>query len=131
MGMTNDVIVLRVPRECGPLVALALRTGDRALRRLAHPSLGLGAPSALLPVDVRDGLLAVLDPGAAADERATLRRTYTTSRAAQVLGVSDRYVRRLAASGRLRADKAADQARSVLVDADQVDVIASRRAVQR
>lgn len=118
-----------MPAECGPLLALTLQTGDRALRRAAAASTqGLALP-VVLPELIRDEILQSLDPANTATSPTWMRRGYSVEQTAALLGITRSGVRYRLRNGHLRSAQLADRNRTYVVDADQVDAQVSRKAV--
>lgn len=122
-------VLIKVPAECGPLLALTLQTGDRALRRAAAASTqGLALP-VVLPELIRDEILQSLDPANTATSPTWMRRGYSVEQTAALLGITCSGVRKRLRNGHLRSAQLADRNRTYVVDADQVDAEVSRKAV--
>jgi len=120
--MNEAATTIAVPTTWAPILALAIRAGDHAIRasirERAHPAYGVA-----LPTGIRDQILHALDPDL--DTTEAFARTYSVAGAARVLGITPRAVRRRILHGTLRA---AWHGRHYITDADQVDALASRKA---
>ena len=126
--MDEPEVLIKVPAECGPLLALTLQTGDRALRRAAAASpAGLALP-VVLAEPIRSEILRSLDPTNTATPRTWMRRGYSVEQTAAFLGMSRSGVRKRLRNGQLRSAQLVDRNRTHVVDADQVDALTSEKA---
>lgn len=120
--MNEPATTIAVPTAWAPILALAIRAGDHAIRasirQHAHPAYGVA-----LPTDLRDEILHALDPNL--DTTEAFARTYSVAGAARRLGITPRAVRRRVLHGTLRA---AWRGKNYVTDADQVDALASGKA---
>lgn len=123
--MEEPTTTLTVPTAWAPLIALAFQTGDRALRAASHRrATNGGSPAVAVPAEIREHVLMVLDPDAAAAVATAIRRAYTVREAAAILHLSTAGITKRIRAGHLRA--VTDRGRW-LVDADQIDAEASTK----
>lgn len=101
-----------------PILALAIRAGDRSIRATLRPS-AHPAQGPVLPEALRDEILHA--PGPDMDLVEVFACFYSVAGAARRLDITPRAVRR----GTLRA---AWRGRRYITDADQVDALAAREA---